>query len=1105
MTEPANAGQFVAGNFNVIADRGSTANLNVQGDVSFYGGAPPGPFRWPPPWDFGLFIASKRLGFIGRDWLFQKIERWLTNGTDQALLILADYGVGKSALVGELIRRNPHSAVVAHHCCQYDTHETLDPAQFVWSIAAQLAQALPAYAARVESEPALQKSLDEAGKDAASSFDRAVAGPLGRIEPPRGGPIYIVIDALDEALEFDGAQGRQKTRHIVELLASRTERLPRWLRILATSRNRWEVTARISGAFSTTIIDAEDQHNIDDLRNYVRARAAAGVLGQKLATALMCADTLAETITKKSGGKFLYAALVLNGLEHERFTVADIDHLPPGMDGFYLDAFERRFAEAKQDYDTLTGPVLGLLAVARGHINAADLAEVLGRSEDEILNVLTGMFDFLREVNKCYTIGHLSLTEWLTGRDARGLPRAGPYRVSERAARQQLAAWWQRELARGTAHERDYLVRHLTAHLEHLVEPAHATIYTQLLADTRWLKRTLELTDVQTLLYEFRYAPREPTLAAIEMALRQSRDSLESAHAPRQLSSQLLAHMLHRTEAPIQKFCADIVKRASANGEPWLRPLTASLRLGANGAHVAALAVLPDGRLAVGSTDDTIRLWNPVSGRIEATLDGGHTNAGTALAVLPNGRLASGWAVFKSECWNDTHNISWHDTLTVRLWNTASGQVEATLEGHTREVAALAVLPDGRLASGWAQSTSDSWNVTYTIKLWNLFSKQVETTLEGHTRAVAALAVLPDGRLASGSWDDTIKLWNLASGRVETTLKGHTQKVAALAVLPDGRLASGSWDDTTKLWNLGNGQIETTLEGHTVAIATLAVLPDGRLASSSQDASTIRLWNPTSRQVEGTIKGHTRAVAALAVLPDGRLASGSWDDTIKLWNLASGQVEATLEGHTNAVTALAVLPNGRLASGSWDDTIKLWNLATGQVEATLEDQTDAIAAMTALPDGRLATGSRDATTIKLWNLASKKVEATLEGHAGAVAALAVLPDGRLASGSWDCSIKLWNLASGQVEATLEGHTQKVAALAVLPDGRLASGSHDNTVKLWNPASEHVRMIGHGAAIEWLTTFDATAAIRCIAVATDKKTIVAGDKAGHVHFLRVEEP
>jgi hypothetical protein len=30
------------------------------------------------------------------------------------------------------------------------------------------------------------------------------------------------------------------------------------------------------------------------------------------------------------------------------------------------------------------------------------------------------------------------------------------------------------------------------------------------------------------------------------------------------------------------------------------------------------------------------------------------------------------------------------------------------------------------------------------------------TLLEGHSDWVAALCVLPDGRLASGSWDDTI-------------------------------------------------------------------------------------------------------------------------------------------------------------------------------------------------------------------------------------------------------------------------------------------------------------------------------------------------------------
>ena len=108
---------------------------------------------------------------------------------------------------------------------------------------------------------------------------------------------------------------------------------------------------------------------------------------------------------------------------------------------------------------------------------------------------------------------------------------------------------------------------------------------------------------------------------------------------------------------------------------------------------------------------------------------------------------------------------------------------------------------------------------------------------------VSSLAVLRDGRLASGSDDQTIKLWDPASGACSATLEGHAGEVWALAVLPDGRLASGAGDRTIKLWDPASGACNASLEGHAYGVSALAVLPDGRLAFRADD-HTIRMWDP---------------------------------------------------------------------------------------------------------------------------------------------------------------------------------------------------------------------------------------------------------------------
>ena len=101
--------------------------------------------------------------------------------------------------------------------------------------------------------------------------------------------------------------------------------------------------------------------------------------------------------------------------------------------------------------------------------------------------------------------------------------------------------------------------------------------------------------------------------------------------------------------------------------------------------------------------------------------------------------------------------------------------------------------------------------------------------LEGHSRRVAALCLLPDERLASGSYDGTIRLWDVAIDTESARIFGHEGGVCALYLLADGRLASGSWDSTIRLWNVTSGAETARLEGHSGWINALCQLADGGL------------------------------------------------------------------------------------------------------------------------------------------------------------------------------------------------------------------------------------------------------------------------------------
>jgi hypothetical protein len=117
-------------------------------------------WSWPQPLVFGPYRSFRREGFVGRSWLFEEVRAWAmadgaAAGRPRAQLIEAEYGVGKSAFLSELVDTQAAGIpVVAQHFCQFDAIATLAPGRFVSSIAAQLAAALPAYRAAIEAEEA---------------------------------------------------------------------------------------------------------------------------------------------------------------------------------------------------------------------------------------------------------------------------------------------------------------------------------------------------------------------------------------------------------------------------------------------------------------------------------------------------------------------------------------------------------------------------------------------------------------------------------------------------------------------------------------------------------------------------------------------------------------------------------------------------------------------------------------------------------------------------------------------------------------------------------------------------------------------------------------
>ena len=482
--------------------------------------------------------------------------------------------------------------------------------------------------------------------------------------------------------------------------------------------------------------------------------------------------------------------------------------------------------------------------------------------------------------------------------------------------------------------------------------------------------------------------------------------------------------------------------------------------------EIYRVAFLPDGRLACGDFDKTVKIWDP---KTKTTLASASVGSCSDLEISPDGSFI-GLAYWSADfAFLDATNLTtkgkghfqskvYHLAFSPRdkifatagpehvaLWSFTLPAPSLLWTQEFRGVTGLAFAPDG---DTFAFATRGEPSVV----IYETATRRLRKTMAARADP-AEVVFSPDGtRLAVSHWSGAVAIYDPATGSEIAVLTNHTTWVASLAFSrTEPILATSSADEKIRLWDTTTWKEITTLKGHLSLVDCVAVSPDGRwLASGSKDRS-VRIWDLKTKAAESrdlTDVSRGSAVSAKAEF----LSVVNADATISLWDLIGRRETERFPVETGA-TVLATSPNGTavVLGNRLSRKLRIRRINAANSDIQIEGAPSDTSLATFSSDGKQFSVADKDKLLRIGATDGSTPVRVLEHPSDAPHEILFSHDGRqILMATESGKVRVYDTATGEIAWELAAHKFTVNGIALDPDGvRLATTSLDETVGLWD--------------------------------------------------------